>query len=145
MSYTTWHNYGYGICVDDIKTKDVARLEQLLAMAPKFSGGLHEWLSKSEITEPVWDDYMEYDQDFCLGLATILKKVIEEAEEVQMTACDDFDSVTYLLYSPSYPWQLKGDERDLTEEQLVQLFGRYVRILTDVPIDVDYQSVENGG
>ena len=38
MSYTTWHNYGYGICVDDIKTKDVARLEQLLAMAPKFSG-----------------------------------------------------------------------------------------------------------
>lgn len=119
MSYTTWHNYGYGICVDDIKTKDVARLEQLLAMAPKFSGGLHEWLSKSEITEPVWDDYMEYDQDFCLGLATILKEVIEEAEEIQMTACDDFDSVTYLLYSPSYPWQLKGDERDLTEEQLV--------------------------
>lgn len=114
-------------------------------MAPKFSGGLHEWLSKSEITEPVWDDYMEYDQDFCLGLATILKKVIEEAEEIQMTACDDFDSVTYLLYSPSYPWQLKGDERDLTEEQLVQLFGRYVRILTDVPIDVDYQLVENGG
>jgi len=65
---------------------------------------IHEWLSKSEITEPVWDDYMEYDQDFCLGLATILKKVIEEAEEIQMTACDDFDSVTYLLYSPSYPW-----------------------------------------
>ena len=51
----------------------------------------------------------------------------------------------YLLYSPSYPWQLKNSERDLTEEQLVQLFGRYVRILTDVPIDVDYQSVENGG
>ena len=64
MSYSTWHNYGYGICVDDIKTRDVERLEQLLAMAPKFSGGLHEWLSKSEITEPVWDDYMEYDQDF---------------------------------------------------------------------------------
>ena len=68
-------------------------------------------------------------------------QVIEEAEEIQMTACDDFDSVTYLLYSPSYPWQLKGDERDLTEEQLVQLFGRYVRILTDVPIDVDSYSM----
>ncbi len=40
---------------------------------------------------------------------------------------------------------LKNSERDLTEEQIVQLFGRYVRSLTDVPIDVDYQSVENGG
>ncbi len=25
MSYSTWHNYGYGICVDDIKTQDVRR------------------------------------------------------------------------------------------------------------------------
>ena len=88
---------------------------------------------------------MEFDQDYLLGLATLLQKVIEEAEGIQMIACDDFNSVTYLLYSPSYPWQLKNSERDLTEEQLVQLFGRYVRILTDVPIDVDYQLVENGG
>ena len=88
---------------------------------------------------------MEFDQDYLLGLATLLQKVIEEAEGIQMTACNNFDSVAYLLYSPSYPWQLKNSERDLTEEQIVQLFGRYVRILTDVPIDVDYQSVENGG
>lgn len=133
------------VCVDDIKTMDVERLEQLLAMAPKFSGGLHEWLSKSEITEPVWDDYMEYDQDFCLGLATILKEVIEEAEGIQMTACDNYDSVSYLLYQPSYPWNLMEQERNLTEQRIAEIISRYVRILTSEPIDIDYQSVDNGG
>ena len=143
MSYSTWHNYGYGICVDDIKEEDVGKLQELLNHAPEFHATIQRWLTEANITEPTWDDYMEFDQD--LGLATLLQKVIEEAEGIQMTACNNFDSVAYLLYSPSYPWQLKNSERDLTEEQIVQLFGRYVRILTDIPIDVDYQSVENGG
>lgn len=103
MSYTSWHNYGYGIRVDDIVCSDVERLEQLLTTAPDFSAKLHGWLSETGINEPVWEDYMEYDQDFCLGLATILKEVIEETEGIQMTACDDYNSVTYLLYQPSYP------------------------------------------
>ena len=145
MSYSTWHNYGYGICVDDIREWDVGKLKELLNHAPKFHATVQGWLTEVGITEPTWDDYMEFDQDYLLGLATLLQKVIEEAEGIQMIACDDFNSVTYLLYSPSYPWQLKNSERDLTEEQIVQLFGRYVRSLTDVPIDVDYQSVENGG
>ena len=117
----------------------------MLNHAPEFHATIQRWLTEANITEPTWDDYMEFDQDYLLGLATLLQKVIEEAEGIQMTACNNFDSVAYLLYSPSYPWQLKNSERDLTEEQIVQLFGRYVRILTDIPIDVDYQSVENGG
>lgn len=36
MSYDTWHNYGYGICVDDIKEQDVVKLKQLLDRAPVF-------------------------------------------------------------------------------------------------------------
>ncbi len=35
MSYSTWHNYGYGICVDDIKTQDVKRMQALLELAPE--------------------------------------------------------------------------------------------------------------
>ena len=145
MSYTSWHNYGYGIRVDDIVCSDVERMERLLATAPQFSAKLHEWLSESEITEPAWDNYMEYDQDFYLGLATILKEVIEEAEGIQMTACDDYNSVSYLLYQPNYPWKLEEQERNLTEQQVAEIIGRYVRILTSEPIDIYYQSVENGG
>ena len=115
MSYTTWHNYGYGICVDDIKTRDVTRLESMLKLAPNLDREIHRWLEECSISEPVWDDYMEFDQDFMLGLATILQKVIEEAD------------------------------RDLTEEHLAAMFGRYVGMLTDEVVDVDYQEVENGG
>ena len=31
MSYSTWHNYGYGIRVDDIKEQSVERLQALLS------------------------------------------------------------------------------------------------------------------
>ena len=34
MSYDTWHTYGYGICVSDIKEPSVDRIRNLLAMAP---------------------------------------------------------------------------------------------------------------
>ena len=34
MSYSTWHNYGYGIRVDDIKEQSVERLYREL-----FKGG----------------------------------------------------------------------------------------------------------
>lgn len=145
MSYHSWHNYGYGIRVDDIICNDVERLEQLLTMAPEFNAKLHGWLADCEIAEPVWNDYMEYDQDYRLGLATILKEVIEEAEGIRMTACDDCNSVAYLLYQPSYPWELIEQERNLTESQVAEIIGRYVQILTSAPVEIDYQAVENGG
>lgn len=145
MSYRTWHNYGYGICVDDIKTQNVSRLQALLELAPEFKAKIEGWLSESEVEEPSWDDYMKFDQDFYLGLATILKGVIEGAEGIDLTACDNYDSVAYLLYQPMYPWNMDSYDRGLTEEKAAEIFRRYISILTDDPIDIDYQEVENGG
>lgn len=145
MSYSTWHNYGYGICVDDIKNQDVSRLQALLDLSPEAKAKIEGWLSELEIKEPSWDDYMEFDQDFYLGLATILKMVIEEAEGIDLTACDNFDSVAYLLYQPMYPWNMDDKDRGLTEEKVAEIFRRYISILTDDPIEIDYQEVENGG
>lgn len=145
MSYSTWHNYGYGICVDDIKSQDVERLQALLDLAPKFKAKIEGWLSEREVQEPSWDDYMEFDQDFCLGLATILSETIVEAEGIELTACDDYDCITYLLYKPMYPWHMGDIDRGQTEESLAGIFRHYISILTDDPIEIDYQEVENGG
>ena len=30
MSYTSWHTYGYGICVSDIKEASLERFQKLL-------------------------------------------------------------------------------------------------------------------
>ena len=108
MSYSTWHNYGYGICVDDIKEEDVGKLQELLNHAPEFHATIQRWLTEANITEPTWDDYMEFDQDYLLGLATLLQKVIEEAEGIQMTACNNFDSVAYLLRSEEHTSELQS-------------------------------------
>lgn len=36
-------------------------------------------------------------------------------------------------------------DKKMTEEKLQQLYAKYVNILTDEVLDIDYQSVENGG
>ena len=62
MSYISWHNYGYGICTDDITERSIERLKNLLALAPEFNAQMQKWLADSEIEDPVWDDYMGFDQ-----------------------------------------------------------------------------------
>ena len=47
--------------------------------------------------------------------------------------------------SPATPWEITDRERDLTEESLVQMFSRYVNVLSDEPIEVGSQDVKNGG
>lgn len=145
MSYNTWHTYGYGICVSDIGEPPVERIQNLLAMAPMFQKDIQGWLDECGITDPDSDDYMEYDQDFMLGFATILKKVILEAENVELEACDNSGGKDYLLFVPDYPWNQKNRKRLETEDEVTALFQKYISVLTDEPIVIDYQSIENGG
>ena len=145
MSYDIWHNYGYGICVDDIGEENIERLQTLLLQAPEVKAKIESWLTERKIKAPSWDDYMEFDQDYHLGLATILSEVIAEAEGINLTACDDYNGNVYLLYKPMYPWQMSSMDCGQTEEKIVGIFRRYINILTDTPIEIDYQEVENGG
>lgn len=145
MGYVSWHTYGYGICVSEIKEYSVTRLQNLLALAPEFQKDMQQWLEESEIAEPIFEDYLDYDQDYRLGLATILKEVIFEAEGIELVACDSYDSMDYLLYCPSYPWHQSGRKELSTEDEAAKLFQKYVSVLTDEEITIDYQSVENGG
>jgi hypothetical protein len=50
MSFQTWHNYGYGICTDDISDVTVEKLQSLLHLAPQLENEIQEWLSECEIT-----------------------------------------------------------------------------------------------
>ena len=145
MSYSTWHNYGYGVCVDNISTQDMERLQALLELAPKLKAKIDGWFSEQEVEEPSWDNYMEFDQDFYLGLATILKETIAETEGIDLTACDNYEGVPYLLYQPMYPWKMCDIDCGMTEERVAGIFRHYIGILTDDPIEIDYQVVENGG
>ncbi|MDD4509360.1 MAG: hypothetical protein PHY23_00345 [Oscillospiraceae bacterium] len=145
MSYNTWHEYGFGICTDEIAVDSVERLQALIHMAPEFEKEITEWLNECEITSPTIEDYFEFDDDYHGELATILQAVIKEAEGLKLCYCDDFDGRDYLIFLPQYPWSANEGTKDMTEERLTEIFTKYVAVLTDSPIKVDYQSVENGG
>ena len=138
----TLHIYGYGICTSVIPTEDVKKLEAVLAFAPAYNECLQEYFKEREIAEPSWDDYMDTDVDYYLGLPSILREVIEEAEGIGLTACDNFDGDKFLLYEPKYPWNLPYAEKDLTEDKLREMFEKYVLILTDEEVEVEYHSIE---
>lgn len=145
MSYTSWHTYGYGICLSKLECNSIERMQKLLELAPKYCKSVQNWLREQHITKPDVDDILESDQEYHLGMATVLQSVILEAENIRFTACDDYNSETYLVYEPSYPWNMPEKERNLTEEILRCILGKYISILTDEVFEVDYCSVKNGG
>lgn len=145
MSYTSWHTYGYGICLSKLECNSIERMQKLLELAPKYYKSVQNWLREQHITKPDVDDILESDQEYHLGMATVLQSVILEAENIRFTACDDYNSETYLVYEPSYPWNMPEKERNLTEEILRCILGKYISILTDEVFEVDYCSVKNGG
>lgn len=145
MSYTSWHTYGYGICLSKLECNSMERMQKLLKLAPKYYKSVQNWLREQRIEKTDVGDILESDQEYHLGLATVLQNVMLEAENIRFTACDDYNSETYLVYEPSYPWSVPEKERNLTEETLRQILAKYISILTDDVFEVDYCSVENGG
>lgn len=84
MSYQSWHNYGYGICADDIGHVPVERLQALIRLVPELEKQINSWLQECEITKPEVGDYFEYDNEYHGGFATILQWVIKEAEGIEL-------------------------------------------------------------
>lgn len=148
MSYKTWTTYGFGFCVYDIDTTPQKLLE-LAAIKPDVLQNVREYLNEyfdgesyndADLTMEVFDDL---EGDYCeRGLAYVLYHVIDD---IVIEYVDDYDGVPYILYLPSYPWNLKGNEYNLTAEKVEEIFNKYIDILTDKPVTIDYYSVENGG
>ena len=65
--------------------------------------------------------------------------------DIEFTACNDFDGRIYLLYEPSYPWDMPDRDMSLKEQDIIKILAKYLRFLTDENIPVDYHSPENGG
>lgn len=153
MSYQSWHNYGYGICVDDIDT-DFRKIERLISLAPKFNSEFEEslelWMDGNygyDAFDIDLDDLYEilYDMDLSYGLADVLSRVIEEVEGIRLVACDDYDSIDYLIFPAGLPWDFNDKERHMTEKSVEELFRKYVGILSEKEIDIEWKSIENGG
>ena len=127
---------------------------ELVKKAPKLYQKVKEYEEEyyEEGFQESFDLLDNFVEDCCSnnfsGLSSILYEVIKEVEEIELFVCSDFDGKDYLIYPPVYPWGVKNlskKEQSLTEEQLVELYAKYLHIVTDEDLIVEYQSVANGG
>lgn len=148
MSYSSWTTDGYGICVDNIKTTP-ERLLKLASMNPDVYKDVREYLDEYFDGQGYMDetltleDFDELEGDYCeRGVTYILYKIIKE---ISVVFADDYNGTPYILYTPKFPWYIKEEEKTLTSEDVENVFRKYVSVLTDEPVTIDYYSVENGG
>lgn len=150
MSYSTWIVNGYGVCVDDITTTP-ERILKLAKIKPALYEDVCKYLKEldgedstlEDLTVNDFDDYENLGNIYRRGIAGILQEAM--CEEIEVVYADDYGCISYVLFCPCYPWQLKEQEKILTEEDVRKIFEKYVSILTDESVNVDYYRVENGG
>ena len=154
MSYHTWSTVGFGFCVDDIKTtldkalKLAALNQETFDDLKRYIDDIREETGFTEENgysdEDITIDFIdEFEGNYGeMGLSTILREVISE---IPVVWADDFNGVNYILYCPNYPWNLEESEKDLTTEDVKNIFNKYIKILTDEPVAIEGYSVENGG
>ena len=117
------------------------RLEQLIGMAPVLESKILKWFKEENINKPKLEDYYEFDEEN-LGLPTLLKEVIFELVGVDLTACEDLNNRTYLLYESRYPWNMRPVDCFMTPERLSSLYRKYIKIISDSDYDIECHSVE---
>lgn len=145
--------YGHGIATDEIENTDIDRVKKLLAMAP----GIYEELSPifDEIEEDCDGDANEFASqladEWCskefgdmgsAGYASLLAGVINECEGIRMVSMTDNTAYAYLIMPERAPWQFNHKEKSLTEEGLFTIIRKYVNVLTDDVLTIEYRSIE---
>lgn len=148
MSYNTWTTYGIGFCIDDIDTTP-EKILKLAAMKPDVLEDVREYLDdifdgeEYNDEDLTIDDFDELEGDYCeRGVTYVLYRVIDE---IRVIFADDYNGTQYILYCPSYPWNMNDQEKNLKYDDIVNIFTKYIKILTDKPVEIDHQIVENGG
>lgn len=146
MSYCEWIEYGYGIKTNNINTTPDKVLD-LLSRTTNTREDFEEWVEEDNINTNNIKEILKYQggPGGIHGIGAILSDVIYENEEIEFYNCFDYDGNEYLLYIPSYPWFLSEKEKNMRKEELEKILVKYISILTDEEIILDYYECHNGG
>lgn len=163
MSFRTWHLYGLGICTDTLSfdsMKNIGKAKALCGenLAKFIESSINEFVDDEGIREDdpkreekilsgIAEETFEHpDQCTYSTIAEIaLTGMIYEQEGLCITVCDDFDGSRYAIYESSYPWELREEEKNLTEKSVREIFEKYISVITKETKKVEYCECENGG
>lgn len=145
-------NYGIGICTDDIKDMTLDKIKALVALVPNslsVKALLNQALldaiddeidDVNEFADYIGQGWKGYDE---VGIATVLAVVIDACENVRMQPIMDSNGNSFLIFPERYPWQYNSREKQLIDEDVYEIIGKYVRILTTEDIKIEKIGVEN--
>lgn len=148
MSYKVYINYGYGVCTDDLEPHvNKETFTKLVSLAPNYKESIKNFLESLEDVSSFEDNDLYPDIcDFEYSIAEVLAQVIKETENIEFTACSNFDDYHYLIFQPVYPWsQVSETEKKLTMDKIEEVIYKYTSIFVKDKLVADYQEVENGG
>ena len=145
-------NYGIGICTDDIKDLTIDKIKALVALVPNslsvkalLNQALLDALDDeiddvNEFADYIGQGWKGYDE---VGIATVLAVVIDACENVRMQPIMDSNGNSFLIFPERYPWQYNSREKQLIDDDVYEIIGKYVRILTAADITIEKIGVEN--
>lgn len=161
MSYHSWTVNGYGFEVSDIADITLEKMRKVCENAPETQKAMLKEIRECFGMEGIPDkdlvlDRTEVDDFFfylepsdpCVltNFALYLRNAINEAEDVETMIATGYSGGEYLLLGPYYSWsKVSEKEKNLTQDDAESMFRKYLDILTDEDIVIDYFSVENGG
>ena len=145
MSTCTWITHGIGLCTSDVKVKSVEAIQELVALAPNFERKVKAYFADCGIENPQIEDYYAFDEYDRNGIAYFLQEVINEAEDIWVCACDDLAGRRYIIYEPSFPWELDERSKALTRKNVVDIITRFVSVISEDKFTIDDVSAENYG
>ena len=94
----------------------------------------------NEFADYIGQGWQGYDE---VGIATVLAVVIDACENVRMQPIMDSNGNSFLIFPERYPWQYNSREKQLIDDDVYDIIGKYVRILTAADITIEKIGVEN--
>lgn len=150
MSMRSWSVDGYGVEMTDIvKSVSAEKWAELISLAPTLQEKVQNYFDKHDYKSPYsYGDYIDYccdnnEEDY---LSWLIADVIREKEYINLIVDADEDGNEYLLLESKLPWEVDTvSEQSLTPEKLERIISKYVGIISDRKIELDYVSIEHFG
>ena len=145
MSYSEWEIRGYGVDVTDLNITP-ERMVEFLKLDPEAEAMARTFFEQRGIDSPTMDDFECFDEFGVPAIASTIAAVMNNVEEnIQFIGVSDFDDEEFVLWVPTYPWDMTGRERTITPDELDAIFGKYTTIISDKPVEPSDWIVKNGG
>lgn len=139
---------GFGICFNHNKCGEttVEKINKMLEEAPNLKKEISEWFEDLEVEKPTIEDYSDFEQDKYCGIPALLAMAINEKYNVDFLEYDADDNGLVYVYMPQLmPWQMTDFEKNLTENELINILSFFYNILYTKEAEIGDVSIRQFG